>query len=401
MAPTPTGVNHRPSTLCPYHQLVVACCTPVCTPGILPTRNSSGDPEKRRNHVPHADVQVLDLAVDQREQRRQDDQHEARKHEDRDLPGDLEVLHAVAPAHGDGADAARDAGIDQRAADHGPDAADEWRSQQARQHPQDHAQRGVGDPSIQDRVQVHSAQAAEGHPRLAHQPVGLVQLDGRHEARHRADQQPHARECDEHEHREGGRRVGIDTGAGLCGVGRRCHRLASAIWACIDSRAASPDAGSSTFPISPRSKMTEAARGFSASMPLPMDPMKANRPMIDNRKAPSRLSRVLSIKSLPRQQHNSLAQAVPTRHGTFVQYAPRRRMWRAEARQNRPLSLRLASSRWLLVNSIRFPCGPPTSRPLSQLQPVTVQRAPVVAIRSALTAGRATASAGCVLPVAP
>ena len=36
--PTLTGVNHRPSTLWPYHQLVVACWTPVCTPGILPTR---------------------------------------------------------------------------------------------------------------------------------------------------------------------------------------------------------------------------------------------------------------------------------------------------------------------------------------------------------------------------
>ncbi len=41
MAPTLIGVNHSPSTLCPYHQLVVACCTPVCTPGSLPTMNSS------------------------------------------------------------------------------------------------------------------------------------------------------------------------------------------------------------------------------------------------------------------------------------------------------------------------------------------------------------------------
>ena len=41
MAPTLTGVNHRPSTLWPNHQLVVACCTPKCTPGRLPTRNST------------------------------------------------------------------------------------------------------------------------------------------------------------------------------------------------------------------------------------------------------------------------------------------------------------------------------------------------------------------------
>ena len=41
MAPTATGVNHRPSALWPYHQLVVACCTPVCTPGRLATPNST------------------------------------------------------------------------------------------------------------------------------------------------------------------------------------------------------------------------------------------------------------------------------------------------------------------------------------------------------------------------
>ena len=43
MAPTASGVNHSPSTLCPYHQFMVACCTPMCTPGMLPTRNSTAN----------------------------------------------------------------------------------------------------------------------------------------------------------------------------------------------------------------------------------------------------------------------------------------------------------------------------------------------------------------------
>ena len=63
-------------------------------------------------------------------------------------------------------------------------------------------------------------------------------------------------------------------------------------------RAALSSAGSSTRPISPLAKIAEAAFTFSTSSPLRSDQMKANRPSIDSRKAPSRLSSALSIDRL-------------------------------------------------------------------------------------------------------
>ena len=73
----------------------------------------------------------------------------------------------------------------------------------------------------------------------------------------------------------------------------------SAAAACRCARPASCSAGSSAWPISPRAKMTEAARGFSTSRPLRIDQMKTNSPMIDSRKAPSRLRMALSIGGFP------------------------------------------------------------------------------------------------------
>lgn len=36
-APRPSGVNHKASTLWPYHQFIVACSTPKCRPGTFAT----------------------------------------------------------------------------------------------------------------------------------------------------------------------------------------------------------------------------------------------------------------------------------------------------------------------------------------------------------------------------
>jgi len=45
--------------------------------------------------------------------------------------------------------------------------------------------------------------------------------------------------------------------------------------------------------------MTVAARGFSTNKPLRIDQMKKNNPMIESKKAPSKLSIALSIYELP------------------------------------------------------------------------------------------------------
>ena len=83
---------------------------------------------------------------------------------------------------------------------------------------------------------------------------------------------------------------------------RACRSVGSA-WgrgsgwaACWNERwFSSRSAGSSTRPTSPRAKITEAAAGFSTSRPLRSDQMKTNSPMMDSRKAPSRLMTALSI----------------------------------------------------------------------------------------------------------
>ena len=64
---------------------------------------------------------------------------------------------------------------------------------------------------------------------------------------------------------------------------------------CIDVCSRCGKAGSSTWPTSPRAKMTEASSGFSLSKPLRSDQMKTNNPRMDSKKAPSRLMTALSI----------------------------------------------------------------------------------------------------------
>jgi len=93
------------------------------------------------------------------------------------------------------------------------------RAQQARQQPDDDGQRGIGDPAIQHGGEVHRADAPKGLPRLAHHPVGHVQLERRGQPRQGAEHQPEAGKRNEHEHRERGGVVGLDAVAQRVRVG--------------------------------------------------------------------------------------------------------------------------------------------------------------------------------------
>ena len=122
------------------------------------------NPEQRRHRVPDADIQMLHLAVGQREQQRQNHQRKADEHENCDLPGNLKVFHAGRPAGGNRAYAAGNAGVDERAAHHDPDGAFQAGAQQTRQQPHDHAERGIGDPAVEHGCQMDGADAAERQP---------------------------------------------------------------------------------------------------------------------------------------------------------------------------------------------------------------------------------------------
>ena len=160
MEPTLIGVNHKPSTLWPYHQLVVACCTPVCTPGSLATTNSRVIQSRPATMYQTLTYSDSTLRLTSGEQHGADDADEAGRDEYADLPGNLEVFHAVGPAGANGPDAAGNAGVEQRPPEHHPHRTHQWGAQQARQQPHDDAQGSIGDPAVEHRIQVHGADAA-------------------------------------------------------------------------------------------------------------------------------------------------------------------------------------------------------------------------------------------------
>ena len=116
------------------------------------------------------------------------------------LPGNLEVFHAGRPAGGNRAYAAGNAGVNESAAQHDPDGAFQAGAQQTRQQPDDHSERGIGDPAVKHRSQMDGADAAKRQPGVIGQPVRLMQLERRDQAGHRADDQPQTGENNKHEH---------------------------------------------------------------------------------------------------------------------------------------------------------------------------------------------------------
>src|SRR5450830_279681 len=242
---------------------------------------------------------MFNLAVYQRVQHRQDHQHKTGEDEDGDLPRNFQVFHAIGPAGRNGPDGSGDAHVDEGAAEHAQIAPCKCVRRRRGSshsimpsaalliHPYSTAVRCT----VRMRPKVSQAWSVS-------QSGWCSLIEEVKPASEPSNSQKQAKA------------MNMKTGKALdwSDAMRSCSSVASARcsgWpgssaaACMESCAASARAGSSTRPISPRAKITEAAFGFSTSRPLREDQMNTNRPMIDSKKAPSRLRMALSITRLP------------------------------------------------------------------------------------------------------
>ena len=194
-------------------------------------REQHREPQQPGRQVPDRDVEVVHLALQQRQRQRH--AHQAAAHEEQDVhrPGEFQPLHAVRPAGQQRRHTQRDAGMPQARAPQRVAGPDQPRLQQARDQPQRDAHAREGTPAVADDVQVRRPDAAEGQPGLRGQPVRQMQLQRGQQAEDRTPHQPHQGQRQADQGRGGAGAVGIEADGQLLGIdrgGRGAHRVLQA-----------------------------------------------------------------------------------------------------------------------------------------------------------------------------
>ena len=191
-----------------------------------PVANHEDDrkPDERGHDVPHADIQMLDFAHDNRRQQAQSHQT-ATDHNKRVGPvaRHLKPLEAIAVSGQNADDAQHHADVPEIQTGFGGLRHAQLGVYQPRNDPHADAEHRTARPTVRHRVQMGGANAPECQCRVAHQPIGGMQFDAGNKAKYRTNQQPDHGECKRADRDLPARRISTQSDVEIFHVGdRRC-----------------------------------------------------------------------------------------------------------------------------------------------------------------------------------